>query len=239
MVSSSLRRFAFVAFALSAGCNLLSGASDLVAEEEEEAPSRPETGPPPVPEASLPPKLEKDANDEGPDPNAIDGGDAGRARPEGGLFTFVTSTTVGASLNGWVDADAECMKLAIAAGLGGQGVAFLSKQGNAGKAVDRLAPTGAYYLVDGITLVGSSRQPIGNDNLAHPIDRDENGALVEATVWTGSRGGTYFYGNCSDWTNTATNPGGVIGQSKAKGQDWSSSAPAACNSKQRLYCFER
>lgn len=233
-----------VACVLLAGCNLLSGAGDLVTSDTNEV-----DGPDRMPPGGGGEAGARDASDDravatadsGSDGEAgPEAGDAGPVRPDGGRFVFVTSTSTNGNLSGFGGADARCNTLAGQAGLGGQWVAWLSIEAASGDdAVDRLTNGGAWYLVTG-TRVASSKAALVQDALEHSIDRDESGALVSGQrVWTGTRDGMAYFGDCNGWKATTSNEPGTVGNTSSRDTQWSADLPVGCNVAARVYCFEK
>lgn len=227
-----------------AGCNLLSGAGDLVTGDAIE-PGGGEAGVQPGDrDATTPPPGVDGASDSSSGADGGDGGDGGAnvdasvTRPDGGRFVFVTSTTSSGNLGGAAGGDARCNTLASQAGLGGTWGAWLSAGTANGDAVDRVG-SGPWYLVDG-TFVAGSKSQLAQDVLDHAIDRDESGApVVGQRVWTGTRNGTLYFGDCNGWTAGSQAEPGTVGTTAAKGNRWTADTPIGCQSSSRLYCFEK
>jgi len=235
-----LRRTVVVVAFGSAACNLVTGASDLVTVEDDPVDAGPRADAAPPLEASLPPPSST-GDSGGADTSFVDVVDSARPRPDGGKLVFVSSTLTTGNMNGLVLADKTCNDLATAAGLGGKWSAWLSIDGEdemRTRAIDRVTAGTEYYLVDG-TRVVTQRQQLASNNLEHAIDKDESGTLRSpAPVWTGTRNGAYYFGDCSGWTSANQNVLGTTGTTAARGLDWSTAEPNGCAALQRLYCFE-
>ncbi len=171
--------------------------------------------------------------DSGPSVDAAtdQGADTG---PPGTLRVFVTSTTFKGRFGGLIGADATCNDLAKAAGLPGTFVAWLSVQ-NGPHAVDRLTSGGPWSLVSGEVV--ASKAELLNPPLKHAIDRDETGAVVQATqVWTGTGiTGRYLTNDCDKWT---TGNDGRVGRSDQVTAEWTTANVIDCDNLRRLYCFQ-
>jgi hypothetical protein len=240
------RHCIFGACVMLAGCNLLSGAADLVTGEADPDSGAPVDHPPRPDGGTSPTSVVDGATDGlfGADTRSdagIDAADAGPPRPNGGRFVFVTSTTSNGNLGGLAGADTRCNQLAQAAGLGGTWVAWLSTGAAGGggvRAIDRVTSAGPWYLLDG-QLAAAGKASLSSDQLAHGIDRNEKGAAVGVQgVWTGTRAGAAFFGQCGGWVATTPGMPGTIGITDGVDQSWSSSNPDPCNATHHLYCFE-
>lgn len=109
---------------------------------------------------------------------------------------FVTSTTTTGNMGGLAGADQMCAERALAAGLSGTFVAWLSS--SEANAIDRLAGAGGWLRTDGKPFANDPRGPI-----YHPLALDEFGS----DIWVGSAltgtnaGGTVTpEQTCEDWT---------------------------------------
>lgn len=112
---------------------------------------------------------------------------------------FVTSTTTTGDMGGLAGADQLCAERALAAGLPGTFIAWLSS--SAEDAIDRLAGAGGWLRTDGKPFANDPRGPI-----YYPLRLDEFGN----DLWTGSAltgtnaSGTVSPGQtCQDWTAPA------------------------------------
>ena len=233
-----------IACVMLAGCNLLSGAGDLVTSDAGDI-DDPERRPPTTGGEAGTPDASDDAAVPAPESGSTadagaEAGDAGPIRPDGGRFVFVSSTSTNGNLSGFGGADSRCNTLALKAGLGGNWVAWLSIDAASGDdAVDRITNGGAWYLVEG-TRVAASKSALLQDALDHSIDRDESGALVTGQrVWTGTRNGIAYFGDCDGWKTTTANEPGTVGNTSSKGTQWTADLPAGCNVTARVYCFEK
>jgi hypothetical protein len=148
---------------------------------------------------------------------------------------FVTSTTRNANFGGLAGGDLICTNLAVAAGLGGKWVAWLSVQAGP-HAANRVTSVGPWSLVTGKVVATTKAQLLGG-TLAHPIDHDEKGAVVTGgRAWTGTGNtGLYETNDCDKWT-TGTN--GRVGDGSSTTGTWTSVGVDGCGQLRRLYCFE-
>lgn len=240
-----IRRLVFgVSLVAAAGCNLLTGASDLDIDATEPItpPSTlPETG---TPTPNLPESGPPVREDSGPRDDAGNGGDAGDAADgEGGIVAnakrvFVTSEKTTGDLDGILKADQMCAAAALSEGLGGTWISWISREPTP-DAVNRLNHNGPWYLVDRITLAVASRTQLGGSGIAHAIDKDEKGAAVPNDgVWTGTRAGRFYQLDCNGWNSATVMNGGTTGRTNTNGAGWTSQTASACASQQRIYCFE-
>jgi len=240
-----IRRLVFgVSLVAAAGCNLLTGASDLDVDGAESItpPSTlPETGTPTpnLPESGPPVREDSGRSD------ASDAGDGGDATldGEGGIVAnakrvFVTSEKTTGDLNGILKADQMCISAAVSKGLGGTWVAWISKQDNP-DAIDRVSHNGPWYLVDKMTLAVASRTQLGGTSITHAIDMDETGVAVPNDgVWTGTRGGRFYQFDCNGWNASTPVNGGNAGRTNTNGAGWTAQNAVGCSTQLRIYCFE-
>lgn len=226
----------------SGGCNLLTGAADVAVEDPGSTFGEPDgslASPEPAPEPSLPPK---DAGASTPSDAGLvsDGGDA-EAGPRGPLRVFVSSQTWnGGQIGGLAGADQKCNDAALAAGLGGKWVAWMSTNQDNVRAVDRLTSDGPWQMVDGQTIA-TSKADLLDGTLMVALRRTEKNDLIDTIndrVWTGTRpDGTPAPYDCGMWTNAGGN--GNCGEAEfANGGRWSNNVVEACGNVNRLYCFE-
>jgi len=134
---------------------------------------------------------------------------------------FVTSQTYTGNLGGLAGADAKCQTLADAAGLRGTFKAWLSDgtTSAASRFTHRELP---YALVDD-TIVAYGWDDLTDGSLLHPINLDENGNLVEETVWTNTTESGGIWGpvnHCINWTSEAPGEFGGIGTGVATDEKW-------------------
>jgi hypothetical protein len=163
--------------------------------------------------------------------DADDGGD--------GLHVFVSSTTPhGNALGGQAGADGTCKSLAMAAGLGGNWVAWLSNNNGGPDAINRVTSAGPWRLVTSGEVVASTKAVLASGSLAHAIDRDEKGIVITAgRVWTGTgSNGLFLTNDCDKWTATGTN--GRVGSTAATDGNWTSTGVDGCGNPRHLYCFQ-
>lgn len=161
---------------------------------------------------------------------------------------FATSTKGPGNIGGLEGADAECQRLANAAGLPGAYLAWLSDS-NASPA-SRFTKATAPYSLPGGEVVATSWADLTNGNpLRHAIDQIETGDEVTGTgpsgfrAWTnttdnGDASGADPDGNCADWTTDAASPTGNFGSTMSTTQ-WTAAGFQQCPAEARLYCFQQ
>ncbi|HVH47835.1 MAG TPA: hypothetical protein VM925_36120 [Labilithrix sp.] len=230
------RGFAPATFALLAGCNLITGATDLTtgnrSTSTDRQDARSETGASPYDAQIDSGSVDMDGSHQDEHTPDDDAPSEPRRR------VFVTSMSWSGNLGGLPGADNHCNTLAGTASLDGDWVAWVS--GKDVGALDRLTSEGPWYLVDGKTLAVRSRADLQNDSLAHPIDISENGVSVaNDVVWTGTRAGKYDLSNCNGWTSSSSTQGGMSGSTGSATATWTANIPDGCGVSNRLYCFEK
>ena len=237
------RRWLFGACAMLAGCNLLSGATDLVTGAEPGVIGDRDAGL----DGALDrggdtggggPDGSRDAmttNDGGTLPDAAFNLDA--SPPDGGRLVFVTSAQTAGNLGGVPGADQSCTTYAANAGLGGAWMAWVTTA--ASPASSRLTSAGPWYLVTGERVAASKATLAGATTLDRPIDRDEHGVQrINSPVWTGLSSGGNGGGDCSNWTSTFVSLTGAAGDTQYASFAWQQFGNAACSTAHRLYCFQ-
>lgn len=168
------------------------------------------------------------------DSDAVIGVDA--AEPNN--IVFVTSTLISpGSLGGLQGADTVCAQRAIAGGLAGHYVAWLST--TTVNAKDRLAGARGWVRRDGRPFVDTVDDLI-NGRILYPVRFDESGQDAVQSADASAATGTDSLGNataftCVDWT--ATGPSVSGGRSDATYVSWTSNTSASCAQPLRLYCF--
>ena len=162
---------------------------------------------------------------------------------------FVTSTAYYGILGGIIGADQICNSLAQAAELSGTYMAWISDEASSPQTRFTKSQAG-YMLVDG-TMVAENWDDLTDNSIMHRIDMDELGVTINSfwLVWTGTLDhGTAYAGdptwtNCGNWTSP--NYEGLTGGAYLSNYDhftdsnWSAATVTACNSQNRLYCFEQ
>lgn len=237
----TVRAWAFVAIAVAAGCNSLTGASDVQFAETEAA-SEPDAS---TDENTLP--RERDAGPAAP-PDARAPADAGYVEaeadaPRGPLRAFVTSETWSGNLGGLAGADLKCKLAAEAAGLGGTGVwiAWASTNSDNVRALDRLTSEGPWHLVDG-TVLAATKADVVDGVMSPALRRTELNQAIDAVndrTWTGTRAdGASAQYDCARWMSGNGNSAGTVGEANQSNGTWSNLGPESCNNLNRLYCFE-
>lgn len=158
-------------------------------------------------------------------------------------FVFVTSGVFPGDLGGVAGADAQCRAAAASSKLpqlsGRTFVAWLSTPltTGGGDVKGRLVNgTAAYRLVDGRQVAGSLADFLDG---AHDsaIELDENGAPVNANVWTGTKNeGTATTSTCIGFVSRLSV--GTVGQSALGNGAWTNDKDISCTERAHLYCIE-
>ncbi len=155
---------------------------------------------------------------------------------------FVTSKVFDGDLGGMQGADQACVEAALSAGLGNgkEFKAWLSDFSTS--PADRFHKefTGVYSLVDGAMVAKHGWLDLVDGELEHPIDRDENMAVVSGFVWSNTRADGLIrsqFDHCDNWTSAFAELGGA-GRSDSPQGDWTNYKWLDCNYEARLYCFE-
>lgn len=235
------RLWAVTAFGILAGCNALTGASDVTvvatAEDEPDA-STEVVDPLPTERDAAKPTVVVDA-----EPVDAGAADADADAPRGPLRAFVTSQTWSGNLGGLAGADLKCKQAAEAAGLGGTGVwvAWASTNSDNVRALDRVTSNGPWHLVDG-TVLAVDKADLTDGVLDPALRRTEQNQVIDAMndrTWTGTRpDGTPAQNDCARWMSGSSNSAGAVGEANQKGGNWTNLGPESCNNANRLYCFE-
>lgn len=160
-------------------------------------------------------------------------------------LVFVTSQQwMGGEVGGIDDADTKCQVAADNAGLGGMWSSWTSTL--ASKAKGRLMGNTSlpYWKLNGMKVANSLDELTDPMKpLASPIDIDENKmpVLTAQEVWTGTNGdGSPSGTDCNGWMSSANPVKGTTGKTIGfmNGQ-WTSHATPPCDTKGRLYCFQK
>lgn len=166
----------------------------------------------------------------------------------GACTVFATSTLGSGDIGGLSGADAECQRLANAAGLPGTYLAWLSGP-NTSVASRFTKATVPYTLPGGEVVAKSWADLTDGDALRHAIDQTESGAAVSGAnansfrAWTnttgnGGAGGADPNGNCANWTSEEAAPTGNFGKTTSTTQ-WTAGEFQQCLASARLYCFQQ
>jgi hypothetical protein len=130
-----------------------------------------------------------------------------------------------------------CNNAALAAGLGGHWVSWLSS--SITNAISRLIDVSPWYLVDNTTLVFPTLASITASGPLVGITMSEDGLIHISHPWTGTLStGLKSANNCLDWTSNIVADHGDIGDPNP-GPTWTQSVPSFCFSTSSLYCFEQ
>jgi cysteine-rich repeat protein len=155
---------------------------------------------------------------------------------------FVTTTRYSGGLGGLSGADAICNERATIANLDGEYKAWLSDSNTS--VSDRFTHHGQFKKVDG-TIIATSWDDLTDGTILATINTSEYGGsgTTYPYVWTGTLGnGSNFptYYTCNDWTTSASNIHGVVGNINNTNTGWTTyTAGYYCNNLFRLYCFEQ
>src|SRR5262249_47770640 len=160
-------------------------------------------------------------------------------------IVFVSSATYNGNLGGVLGADANCNQLATAAGLNNATndayIAWLSQVSGTGTGdvLTRLGTARGFIRVDGAPFADQLQKDVANP-IYNAIDRDENGSVLHADVWTAETS-TLHPGSaddCGAWASTAGS--GWNGSSAGGPSAWTNGGTfphPACSAPQHLYCF--
>jgi hypothetical protein len=154
--------------------------------------------------------------------------------PIDGNLVFVTSEIYTGDLGGLGGGDANCRRLAAAAGYPGTFVALLSDASNTG--LNRLGSARGFIRVDGLPIADTAADL--NGRMIYPIALDEVGyGPVGKPVWTGMDGFGMRSGNdCAVWSSTSGM--GTAGFANDGPGGWMFTGPDGCDEIAGLYCFE-
>jgi hypothetical protein len=179
------------------------------------------------------------------DPGRDGGSSATQGSGTGSFRVFVTSLwwTTG---EGVETADTFCEQAALAAGLTGEWMAWISTDSMS--AADRLVhATVPYTLVDGTVIADDWQDLITCDGpdgecLQHAISMTENGDDFFGFVFTGTLtdGSQSIGDNCNDWGFNGNGKHHVaLGNSDAMNYRWTAQEFQTACFAARLYCFEQ
>ena len=198
------------------------------------------------------------------DPSSLRDGDAPGAEDASARgIVFVTTAKVDGAFaaeakSPMAAADAICANEAVAAGLSGTYVAWLSYEDGNGTKFNAAARIGEmpYYLPKGddgsapvlftkgkLDLVkNGSNVPLDRTATGAPVDFDENPMV--AWVWTGTEGsGEVALSTCKSWTSASASDTGATGNARkipeSTTTDWTALGNRPCDSKRRFYCFQK
>ena len=164
--------------------------------------------------------------------------DSGSSGDEG-VAVFVTSKTFIGDLGGLAGADLICTASARGADLTGRWTAWLSD--DIVDAKDRIL-NAEYRLLDGTTIIASSKSDLTDGMIEAPINVTEAGDTITAApeVWTGTAttGVNAGAGTCSGWTSGTDSEVGLVGRMLLDSAGWTTVGAASnCDNFHRLYCF--
>jgi len=158
-------------------------------------------------------------------------------------IAFVSSVTYDdGDFNGSGFANAECFLMALAAGLPGHYLAWMSDSDQL--APDELSnltfkPLIPYVTTTGV-LVANSLSDFVSGGLVAPINVDENGTPVaDDPVWTGTDAvGDSTATNCLDFNSQSAGETGGIGRTSLSDAGWTDAGTQTCDLSARIYCIE-
>jgi len=156
-------------------------------------------------------------------------------------IVFVSSSLSTGSMGGLSGADAECNRLALAAGLPGSYTAWMSVPG--AHARDRVGGGGPWYLKTG-TLVACDVADLLDMTLGAPINVTETGGSAPSVlVWTGTKAdGTVDthadHDLCSGWNSAVFSPEALVGRSDSMASAFTASQTGYCHRTFSIYCFQ-
>jgi hypothetical protein len=224
--------------AIDAACSSSDGggaaAPDAGGDASPLTPPPPGTTPPPAPG----PDASTDAGDAGADADA----DAATC-PVGALcdgtynYAFITSTQQSVTtIGGVAGADALCDARALAAGLPGTYVAWISS--STSNAKDRLGTASGWVRTDRRPFAASAEDPYAS-KLLYPLNLDETGALAPADpIATATEpDGTVATEHCLDWTSVSGADHAYGGYPFIGSMRWSIGSYFTCNDPTRVYCL--
>jgi hypothetical protein len=172
------------------------------------------------------------------------GGGTGGGGPGGGggassLVVFFTTNRYGPSVdfNNVADADVVCRSEAMAVGIEGFFVAWLSSS-LTGDAIDRLPDGPRWVLRDG-TQVFEDRSAISEGPDVPIVSAQGSPAGVFSPVWTGTNAMLGASNqNCLGWSSASEDNDGLIGLIGLDPIEWTQAGPSPCNGTSHLYCFQ-
>lgn len=165
----------------------------------------------------------------------------------GACTVFASSTKGTGDIRGLAGADAECQRLANAAGLPGMYLAWLSDSNTS--VASRFTKATVPYTLPGGQIVANNWADLTDGTLRLPINQTETGAVVTGTnqgafrAWTfttnsGGAGGADPNGICVNWTSGDGAPTGSFGEINST-TFWSIGGFQQCSVESRLYCFQQ
>lgn len=154
-------------------------------------------------------------------------------------LAFATSETYTGKFGGLDGADANCSRLASAAGLTGTWVAYLSTPDVDAKS--RLGTARGFQRLDGKPISDTVADLADTHRLWNSVGFDENGTMFTSyeVTWTGSTVNDVVDAyTCQGWTSEDAGDYGRFGEANAGPLDWMQSNPQSCNNTGRIYCFQ-
>jgi hypothetical protein len=156
-------------------------------------------------------------------------------------IAFATSATFSGDLGGIAGADATCRAAAIAGGLGGEFIAWLSS--SSADMIARFAGSRGWQRTDG-ALVADQIGAALLGFMYTPIDRDELGTRISygnTAMWSGTGPDGRVTNptlTCSDWTSIGGSASGGDVSAGGVGFTFDRGNVYSCAASQHLLCFE-
>lgn len=167
-------------------------------------------------------------------------------RPADPNLVFVTSQTYPGNLGGLSAYDAECNRVASAAGLNNAaGDGFIAALSDANVSLrQRLGSARGWLRLDG-RVFADTVDDLFALRVRHPIDFDELGGALNPgtltrgvpTIWTGTNVNGTSGSTCNSWTSQSAQDLALAGRGTGGGAVWLSIASFDCASSLRLACM--
>jgi hypothetical protein len=156
-------------------------------------------------------------------------------------FVFVSSATFPGNLGSAAMYQAQCNKLATAAGInnaaGNAYIAWIAASNYA--PLSLLGSSRSWLRADLLPWIDDMPTALSKGNVYYPVAYDENGQRVYDTTLAGmNQTGTYYAGNnCNDWTDGTLNAG--HGHTHAGGRSWAYNnvGVSSCANSNRIICL--
>ena len=175
---------------------------------------------------------------------------SGCVESPGSMKAFVAQLALDGANGGPAAVDEVCSSQALAAGLNGTFVAWLSS--SATPAATRVVTGGPWRTYDSAMnlwtrLVALSTADLTDGELSSPIDATPFGTSADPScqVWTGTSPAGQpapsfgpFGTNCEEWSSAIPSATGLAGNCNATDATWTSAGPVSCASKLFVYCLQ-
>ena len=163
-------------------------------------------------------------------------------------LVFVTAGIFLGAFGGLAGADATCQAVAVAAGLGGDFMAWLSDADSTPTIRFTTLPLGPYHMLDG-RIVATNFSDLLDGTINANINITELGDVLFGdifgiSVWTGTKAdGTsnppFCEGRAGAWTSSQAGKFGSVGSTLQSIGSWTEAGFLFCGFGQHLYCFEQ